>query len=331
MSSRIVMAMTDLPFKGEYWSRLEAIIAPDRLIAVDPKDDRGIAEALQQAEIAILPADLDDRHVAAPKLKWVHANHAGMTNSARPDVFKKGLIVTGAAGRSAPALAEHAMLFMLALCSNYPGFYEAQKRHQWGGIPGQANLRALYGRTVGIIGMGFTGMELATRCKAFGMHVLGYRRRDQPAPPGVDRMYAADKGEGIDEILRESDIIAMVINLSDKTRHMIGVNEFARMKSSAIIINLARGPVIDEKAMLGALRSGQIAGAGLDVFDQEPLPPDNPLWDAPNTLITPHSSAPVSDRLERTLAILAENFRRYRAGEPMLNRISEEDIYTAAD
>jgi phosphoglycerate dehydrogenase-like enzyme len=176
--------------------------------------------------------------------------------------------------------------------------------------------------------MGATGRELARRCAAFDVTVLGYRRRDQPPPTGVTRMYAADRGETIAPIVAESDVIVMAINLSDATYHMMGAAELARMKPRSILINLSRGPVVDEAAVAAALHSRQLWGAGLDVFDVEPLPEDSPLWGAPNTLITPHTTAPVADRLERTLAIIAENFRRYRNGEEMLNRMTGEDVYT---
>jgi phosphoglycerate dehydrogenase-like enzyme len=328
MNQRSVLALRNLPFQGDYWDRFVSIVEPDRLMALDARDDAGIAEALQHAEIALIGDDLDDRYIAAPNLKWVHVNIAGITRSARPAVFDRGLIVTGAAGRSAPALAEHAMLYMLAHCSNFLGFHEAQKRHQWGGVEGSQHLRALYGRTVGIIGLGATGLELAARAKAFGMQVLGYRRRDSAPPPAVDRVFSADKGETIDGILEESDFIVLSVNLSDETHHLIGARELKRMKPTAFLVNLSRGPVIDEDALIAALGAQSIGGAGLDVFAVEPLPADSPLWDMPNTLISPHFSAPVSDRLERTLNIIAENFRRYRNGLPMMNRITREDVYT---
>jgi phosphoglycerate dehydrogenase-like enzyme len=287
-------------------------------------------QALEHAEIAILAGDLDGRHLTAPKLKWVHCNHAGLTKSALPQVFERGLIVTGSAGRSAAALAEHAMMFMLMLCSDFPSFYEAQKRREWRRTPEMSGLRALYGRTLGIIGMGHTGVELAARASAFNMRVIGYRRRDLPAPPGVVKMFSADKGETIDGILDEADILALVVNLSDATHHMIGERELQRLKRSAFIVNLSRGGVIDERALAAALQAGDIAGAGLDVFDVEPLPPNSPLWDAPNTLITPHFTAALPDKAERSLDVITENLRRYRAGEQMLNRLAEEDIYTGA-
>jgi phosphoglycerate dehydrogenase-like enzyme len=330
MTERVVMVDTEVPFKGAHWERLVDAIRPDRLVAVSPRDETAVAAALREAEIAILAGDLEDRHVNAPKLKWVHCDHAGLTKSARPDVFARDLVVTGSAGRSGPALAEHVLMFSLMLCSRYPDFYEAQKRHEWRRLPEMNDLRALYGRTIGILGMGHTGVELASRAKAFNMRVLGYRRRDLPAPPGVDRMYSADKGETIDAILDEADILALVLNLSDATHHLIDQRAISRMKKSAIIVNLSRGGVIDQAALISALREGRLAGAGLDVTDPEPPAQNDPIWDTPNLLLTPHFTAAVPDKIDRSLDVITENFRRYRAGEPMLNRMTREDLWTKA-
>ena len=330
MAQRIVMVDTETPFKGPHWDRLAAAIEPDRLVAVSSRDAAALEAALAEAEIAILAGDLDERYVRAPKLKWVHCDHAGLTKSARPGVFERGLIVTGSAGRSGPALAEHVLMFSLMLCSRYPDFYEAQKRHEWRRTPEMNDLRALYGRTIGIIGMGHTGRELATRAKAFNMRVLGYRRRDLPIPPGVDSMYSADKGETIDPILDEADILALVLNLSDATHHLIDDRAIRRMKKTAIIVNLSRGGIIDQEALIAALKEGRLAGAGLDVTDPEPPGPEDPIWDTPNLLLTPHFTAAVPDKIDRSLDVITENLRRYRAGEPMLNRMTEEDLWTKA-
>jgi len=290
------------------------------------RDPAEIDACLQRADVAIIAGDLDDRHLAAPNLRWVHCDHAGLNKSARPEVFERGLFVTSSSGRSAPALAEHAMLFMLLFAYQYPSFLEAQRRHEWG-FPGMDALRGLIGKTVGIIGVGKTGRELAIRAKAFGMRVLGHRRSAQDAE-GVDRMYAEARGEGIDELLAESDYVVLATPLSDATHHLISAREFGLMKPSAVIINMARGAVIDTDALLHALRSGQIAGAGLDVFDQEPLPSDSPLWDEPKVLITPHTTPQVPDRNGRSLEMILENARRYRAGEPMVNLLTPADIWT---
>lgn len=328
MTDTAAFVSSDLPFDGDQWACLKMALAPGRMIKVDTGDDAAVAAALEVAEIAILKGDLDERFLNAPRLRWIHCDHAGLTRSARPEVFEKGLIVTGSAGRSGPALAEHVMMFSLLLCSRYPDFYEAQKRHEWRRVPEMADLRALYGRTMGIIGMGHTGQALAVRAKAFNMRVLGYRRRNAPAPDGVDRMYCSDLGEGIDEILEQADVIALVVNLSDATHHLIGAEQLARMKRSAVLVNLSRGAVIDQDALIAALRDGRIAGAGLDVTTPEPLPADHPLWDTPNLLITPHFTAALPDRSERSLNMIIDNLHRYRAGHEMLNRISEEDLWS---
>ena len=330
MTDTTTFLSSRLPFDPDQMDRLEAALPEGRVLRVDPEDDAAVAAALAEAEIAILHSDLDPRFIEAPRLRWVHCDHAGLTKSARPEVFERGLIVTGSAGRSGPALAEHVMMFSLLLCARYPEFYEAQKRHQWRGLPDMDNIFALKGRTMGIIGMGNTGKALATRAKAFGMTVLGYRRRDEPAPEGVDQMYCSDRGDGIEEILERSDIVALVINLSDATHHMIGAAEFARMKNSAYLVNLARGGVVDQDALISALTEGQIAGAGIDVMTPEPLPADHPLWETPNLLITPHFSAKLRDRSDRSLEMILENIRRYRTGEEMINQISREDLWSAS-
>lgn len=329
-STGVVVATTDLPFDADGWKRFESIAAPDRVVRVARDDQPAFELALRDAEIAVLGADLDATVLSAPRLRWVHVNIAGMDGSARPEIFERGLNVTGAAGRSSPALAEHAMMFMLALNANLRGFEAAQRAHRWGGVEGMRELRALYGRTLGIIGAGATGRELALRAKAFGMKVLGYRRRDAPMPDGFDRVYCTDRGETIAPILEQSDFIVLAINLSDATRHLLGRAELARMKPGAFLINLSRGGVVDEAALIDALYARRIGGAGLDVFDVEPLPESSPLWDAPNTMISPHFSAVVHDRLDRTLAIIEENFRRYRAGEPLRNALGRDDVFTAA-
>jgi phosphoglycerate dehydrogenase-like enzyme len=328
MTELFVAAMENLPFSPAQWDTLTAAAAPGHLLRVPTGAPDALAKAVQEAEVLILTGDLDERHLAGPKLRWIHCDHAGLTKSARPAVFERDLIVTGSAGRSAPALAEHALMFMLALNGNLLGFHTAQQSHQWRGIPGMDNLRALNGRTIGIIGMGYTGQALAPIAKALGMRVLGYRRRDLPAPPGVDVMFSGDKGQTIDPILTDADFIVLAINLSDATHHLIDAAALARTKPGVIIVNMARGGVMDEVALLAALKSGHVAGAGLDVFETEPLPAESPLWDAPNTLVTPHFTPPVPDRSARSLAIIVENFARFRSGQQLLNRITRDDVYS---
>jgi len=308
----------------EYVDRLRQHLAGAELVRT--QDAAEIARTLARADVAILSGDLDDRFADAPRLRWVHCDHAGLNKSARPWVFERGLLVTSSSGRSAPALAEHAIFFMLLFSYRFPDLLAAQRAHQWG-IPGQDRLRGLIGRTVGIVGLGNTGRELATRARALGMRVLGYRRRAEDVP-GVDRLYAAERGESLDELLAESDFVVLATPLSDATHHLIGPRELGLMQPSAVLVNMARGGVVDETALIEALRAGRIAGAGLDTFAQEPLPSDSPLWDVPNVLITPHMTPQVPDRTGRSLEMIVENIRRYRAGERMLNLLTPADVYT---
>jgi phosphoglycerate dehydrogenase-like enzyme len=296
-------------------------------ILLQRADSAGITEALRTVDVALLASDLDERFLSAPKLRWVHCDHAGLNKSARPEVFRRKLLVSGSAGRSSPVLAEHAVFFMLALAYNFPAFYQAQRAHKWG-VPGQHELRGIYGKTLGIVGMGHTGTELAARAKALGMRVLGYRRRVTPPPSGVDVLYSAERGDSLDAVLRESDFLVLAVTLSDATHHLIGSKELGQMKKTSFLVNMARGAVVDEAALIDALESHRIAGAGLDTTTVEPLPSDSPLWDFPNVLITPHVTPQVPDRTGRSLEIILENIKRYRSEQPLLNQLTPEDVYT---
>lgn len=160
------------------------------------------------------------------------------------------------------------------------------------------------------------------------MRVLAYRRRATEPPPGVDRLFSAEVGEGLDALLEESDFVVLALGLSDQTRHLIGRRELGLIGPTGYLINMARGAIVEETALIEALYAGEIAGAGLDTFEIEPLPKDNPLWDAPNTLITPHVTPAVPDRTGRSLDIIRENIRRFYAGEALLNPLAPEDRYT---
>lgn len=322
--TRIKSALSAVAWPAEYVERLREGLDAEQFVHTRDADEFG--RALEHAEVAVISGNVDDRFLRAPSLRWVHCDAAGLERSASPAVFEKGLQVTSSSGRTAPALAEHCLFFMLAFAYRFTDFLAAQKRHQWG-IPGQDALRGLVGQTVGIVGLGNTGRALALRCKALEMRVLGHRRRAVETP-GVDVLTATDRGEGIDDLLRESDFVVLAVPLSDTTHHLIGARELGLMRPSAVIVNIARGSVIDEVALIEALQAGKILGAGLDVFDREPLPPESPLWDLPNVLITPHLTPTVPDRIGNSLGIVLENARRYRAGEPLVNLLTPEDLYT---
>jgi len=323
----IKTVLTTVAYSEEQFEVLRKALEPARVIHCSTRDNETINEALKTADVAILGSDLDDRFLHAPNLKWIHCDHAGLNKSAKPEIFRQGIFLTSSAGRSAPALAEHAMFFMLSLAFHFIDFYKAQEKHQWG-VEGQDSFRALYGKTLGIFGMGNTGRNLAKRAKAFEMKVLGYSRDHQELPEGFDRQFITEDGENFEALLRESDFIVLALPLCDETYHMISTREFEMMKSGVFLVNMARGAIIDEKALVKALYEGRIAGAGLDTFEQEPLPRESMLWDAPHTLIMPHTTPQVPTRTERSLEIICENIHRYRAEIPMLNILTKQDIYT---
>jgi phosphoglycerate dehydrogenase-like enzyme len=320
--------LSTVPFKPDEIEQLRRAFAPAQFIHCSSADKATIEEALGFVDVAVIEGDLDDRYVAAPKLKWVHCDHSGLTRSARADVFEKGLIVTGSAGRSAPALAQHAFYFALALTFDAKRLLENQAAHVWRGIPGYGERLGLSGKTLGIVGYGKTGFEMAALGKAFGMKVIVYTRSVPASAPNVDKLLCAERGDVLDPLLGDADVIMLATQLTDATYHMFSTEQFARMKPSAYIINLARGPVIDETALLQALKSGRISGAGLDVFDKEPLPAESPLWDAPNVLITPHMTPAMPDKTQRSIDMIVANIRHYIEGEPMINAITEKDVFT---
>lgn len=316
-----------VPFPKPQMEAMVQALAPAKVYIADAKDTKAIGEALQTAEVAILSGDINDQIMTGQHLRWVHCDHSGLTHSARPEVFERGIAVTGSAGRSAPTLAEHAILFMLALTYDVTALIDLQRGHQWGGLPGYNDRRGLFGKTAGIVGVGHTGKALAERLKAMGMHVLGYRRRAEAAAC-VDTMYVKDKGDSLMPLLEQSDYVILTTQLSDETHHMIGHEQLGKMKNSAYLVNMCRGGVVDEKALIRALKDGQIAGAGIDTTEVEPLPKESELWDAPNLMITPHNTPTVPDRWQRSLEIITENIRRYRGNEPLQNQITLRDVYT---
>lgn len=316
-----------VPFPENYMNQLVEVLKPAKAHICSASDEAAISEALKTADAAVLNGDLTDLILTGEKLKWIHCDHSGLTHSARKEVFERGIAVTGSAGRSAPTLAEHAILFMLALTYDIHALHDLQRAHQWGGLPGYNDRRGLFGKTVGIIGLGHTGKELALRCKALGMTVMGYRRSEEKVE-SVDIQFSRDKGETIEPILKNCDYIVLTTQLSDETYHMIGEREMKMMKPSAYLVNMCRGSVIDENALIEALENDVISGAGLDTVEVEPLPKESRLWDTRNVIITPHNTPTVPDRWGRSFKIISENISRIREDKPLLNRITERDVYT---
>lgn len=311
-------------YNKENMRNLRRVFDDAEFVYVDFFDKDKLAEEARTADAAILMGDVDPCLLGENTLKWIHCDHAGLNGSARPEVFARGIPVTGSAGRSAPVLAEHCIYFMLQGCYHTKELLEAQAKGQWG-VEGSNQWRGLYGRTAGIIGMGNNGKMLAERLNAFGMKLIAYDKFPIKGFDYIGTKLSAADGNTIDPLLAESDFIILTVALTDETFHMIDAQAFDKMKPGAFLVNMARGGVVCTEDMVAALESGKLSGAGLDVFEEQPLSPESPLWKMKGVYITPHSTPQVPDRAARSIEIIRENARRFEAGEPLLNLMKPSD------
>lgn len=291
---------------------------------VDFFDKEKLEKEVKDADVAILMGDVDPCLLGENTLKWIHCDHAGLNGSARPEVFARGIPVTGAAGRSAPVLAEHCIYFMMQGCYHTKELLRAQENCTWG-VDGMNTWRGLYGRTVGIVGMGNNGRMLADRLHAFGMNIVAYDKFPIKGYDYISQKYCADAGDTIQPLLEQSDFVVLTLALTDETYHMINKETLAQMKDGAFLVNMARGGIVCTEDLIEALNSGKLSGAGLDVFEEQPLSPESPLWKMEQVYITPHSTPQVPDRAARSIEIIRENARRFEAGEPLRNQMRPED------
>lgn len=255
---------------------------------------------------------------AAPKLKWVQALSAGVERYPFDELHKRNITFTNASGIYGAHLADHLMAFILAFSRQLPFLFRAQQAHEWKKRttypPGD-----LRGQTLLIDGFGGTGQDLARRAAGFDMRIIGTRRHtDRPKPDEVEAIYPHDQ---LHELLPQADWVAVCVPLTAETQDRYHDQEFKLMKNTACITNIARGKIINTDALMRALDHNQIAGAGLDVTDPEPLPADHPLWDYENVIITPHASGHSPQADERILDLLCENVQLFAKGEPLKNQV----------
>lgn len=263
---------------------------------------------------------------AADRLCWVQALSAGVDwYLAVPGLRDNDRIVfTNMQGVHGPTIADHVFGMLLALTRDLRYYLDDEQRGTWNRDGSGAQRIALADRTLFVVGLGGIGREVAQRGKGFGMRVLATRRSDAPPPPFVDRQGTADD---LHAFLREADVVVLCVPLTDETRGMIGEPELDLLRPGSYLINIARGPVVDTDALVDALQSGRLAGAGLDVTDPEPLPADHILWTMDNVVITPHVSSRSELTEDRRWSLYIENMRRFAAGEPLLNVVDKEAGY----
>lgn len=277
----------------------------------------------------------------APHLRWIQLYSAGVNHVlTEPILQAEDVEVTTTSGIHATPISEFCLAMMLAFTYKLPKMLELQANVQWNDA--DQNLfepRTLRGQTLGIVGYGAIGRELARSADALGMKVLA-TKRDVMHPAAADSYQEPGTGdpdgeipqrlyppEALGSMARECDFLVVTAPLTDDTRHMVNAAVFKQMKKTAVLINVGRGAVVDEAALVEALQTRRIAGAGLDVFEQEPLPADSPLWMLDNVIISPHVSGWHSAYNEKSVALFAENLQRYLDGRPLLNRVRREYGY----
>jgi len=281
---------------------------------VDSLDDAADIFGEMEAVIGRVPPEV---LVKASRLRWVHSPSAGVDADLTPEMLASSVVLTSSAGNGGISLAEHSLLLMLMLNRDVPRWMRAQADHRWDHFLHSE----LAGLTVGIYGLGNSGIDLALKAKAFHMRVLGVRRRPEQPSPNVDELCS------LDQLLAESDFVVVTAPRTPSTAGVFDRAAFARMKPSAHFICISRGGIADDDALLEALQTGQIAGAGLDAHGVEPLPAESPFWSLPNVIVTPHNGATSTGTRRRSQEIVAENVRRFVAGEPLHNVVDKSAGY----
>lgn len=256
----------------------------------------------------------------APHLRWLQCAGAGVDDLQPTGILDSSVLVTTAVGISATIIGEYVIGSMLMFNRTWPEMVRLQDKHVW---PRSASWYRLGGRelvdqTLGIVGLGSIGRRIAQLGRAFGMRVLATHRsvHEGEQDPDVDQLYPLPQ---LQNMLRQSDYVVVAVPLTQETKKLIGENELRAMQSHTYLVNVARGRVLDEKALIRALREGWIGGVGLDVTEEEPLPPDSPLYSLPNVILTPHISGVSVHYDKRLAALFADNLHRFRAGEPLRN------------
>jgi phosphoglycerate dehydrogenase-like enzyme len=275
---------------------------------------------LADAEVLVAQRISDEQLAAAPELRWFASWAAGLDTVARPSVLARDLVLTNASGVHGPGIAEQALAMMLMFTRELPRFVRAQLARTWDRPSSTANgLAELTGKTLAIVGLGRIGDALAARARPFGMRILGVKRDPSfrhDAGVAVDEVHGFDQ---LDAVLARAHHVVLLVPLTKETRHLVDAARLSRMRKDAYLYNFARGPVVDEAALVRALREGTLAGAGLDVFEEEPLPPSSPLWTMDNVIVTPHTAGLTPHYFERVAAILAANVTHWLEGTPLTN------------
>ena len=288
----------------------------------------GLEEPLRDAEIIFAFSLRPEQFKLAQKLRWIHAPTAAVHQLLFPELVKSDVILTNAHEVHGPVVAEHVIALIFALAKKIPRAAAMQRKRTWGQDAiwnDGPRPREVAGATLGLIGLGSIGRTVARMASALGMRVIAVRERpEKEKPEGVAAVYAP---EHINDLLSQSDYVVVAAPLTDATRGLMNEDRLAAMHRDAYLINVGRGSQVDEAALADALRNHRIAGAALDVFEQEPLPAQSPLWELDNLLITPHTAGLTEKLWPRHYALFWENLRRYQGGESLLFVVDKHKGY----
>ena len=257
----------------------------------------------------------------ASRLRWIQSSASSVSTLPLNELAAGQIVVTNTRTLQGPPIAEHVMGGLLVLARRYNLTLAAQREARWiqNQMAGDATPWCLEGKAMTILGMGSIGQETASRARAFGMKIKAVRRRPgQPKPPFVDKVYGPDQ---LPAALHGCDVLVIAAPFLASTDRLIGDTEISLMNRRALLVNVARGKIVDEAAMISALKSGQLGGAVLDVFDREPLDPASPLWTLPNVVITPHVASLRPNHWDDVIELFSDNLRRFMQGEPLRNLV----------
>jgi len=289
------------------------------LVEVRRDDADALKAAAAEAEVWFGPHLTPELFALARRLRWIQTTYAGVERLLFPELVASDVVLTNVRGMHADTIGDHVMMGILALARNLPRLVLQQAAARWLTVP----VAELAGDTLGIVGLGAIGQAVARRAQAFGMRVLGVRRNPQPTPH-VDEVLGPD---GLEQVLTRSRWVVLACPLTPQTHGLIGPRELAWIGPEGYLINIGRGALVDEPALVKALQEGRLAGAVLDVFAEEPLPESSPLWRMPNVLITPHIAGQQRDYTGRAVEIFADNLDRYRRGLPLRNVVDKRAGY----
>lgn len=295
----------------------------NRVELIRSKNKEHFKELIPEADILVCFSISPENFQRAKNLKWIHLAVAGVDKSVFPELLQSKVIITASKGIHSHTIAEHILGMILCFATGIHLSTLRQTQKIWASDEVMNKRFELRGKTLGIVGLGSIGIALSKKGKCFDFEIVGMKNSSKRGGKirYVDKIFPKEK---LPELLKLSDFVALTLPLTEETFHLIGEKELARMKSSAYLINTSRGKIVDEKALIKALENKKIAGAGLDVFEEEPLSPNSKLYDFENVIITPHIAGSMEDYFQKVSQIFKENLKRFLSGRKMINLVDKE-------